>query len=235
MKDVSGARGEGPTQEQLVAERDRLIEEPMTKETLVALFDTAYQSEEPRSAATPWEIGRPQPVVVALAEDGLIQGAVLDAGCGTGEHTIHLVRLGHDVLGVDASKHAIDQARAKAAKAGVPARFEVADALDLGGEPKYDTIVDSALLHIFEDDERAAYVRSLHRVCHRDAVVHVLALSDEGPDFGAPVISRAAILEAFGGDGWDIEEIRQSEYRVVVDEDGGLDDLPAWLARVRRR
>lgn len=232
MKD---ARGDGPTQEQLVAERERLIEQPMTKETLVALFDTAYQSDEARSEAAPWEIGGPQPVVVALGQDGLIQGAVLDAGCGTGENTIHLVRLGHDVLGVDASEHAIDQARAKAAEAGVPARFEVADALDLGAEPKYDTIVDTALLHIFEDAERAAYVRSLHRVCRPDAVVHVLALSDEGPDSGTPVISRAALVEAFGGDGWDIEEVRESEYRIVVDEEGVLDDLPAWLARVRRR
>jgi SAM-dependent methyltransferase len=234
MKDVSAARGDAPTQEQLVAERDRLVEEPMTKETLVALFDTAYQSEEARSEAAPWEIDQPQPVVVALGKDGLIRGAVLDAGCGTGENTIHLVRLGHDVLGVDASTHAIDQARAKAAKAGVPARFEVADALNLGEEPKYDTIVDSALLHIFENEERAAYVRSLHRVCRQGALVHVLGLSDEGPDFGAPVISRAAIVEAFGGEGWEIEEVRQSEYRVVVDENGGLDELPAWLARVRR-
>jgi len=33
----------------------------------------------------PWDIGRPQPAFVALAEAGAIRGRVLDVGCGTGE------------------------------------------------------------------------------------------------------------------------------------------------------
>ncbi len=38
---------------------------------------------------------------------------VLDASCGTGRHTLHLVALGHDVTGVDASPWMLGQARAK--------------------------------------------------------------------------------------------------------------------------
>src|SRR5258708_15723664 len=42
-------------------------------------FDISY-------TGTPaWDIGRPQPVFLALAESGEIRGRVLDACCGTGE------------------------------------------------------------------------------------------------------------------------------------------------------
>src|SRR5262245_38183326 len=42
----------------------------------------------------PWDIGRPQPAVVRLAAAGGFAGEVLDAGCGTGENTLHIASLG---------------------------------------------------------------------------------------------------------------------------------------------
>ena len=45
-------------------------------------FDAAY------SGTPPWDIGRPQPAFLALAEAGALRGRVLDVGCGTGEHTL---------------------------------------------------------------------------------------------------------------------------------------------------
>lgn len=41
------------------------------------------------------------------------------------------------------------------------------------------------------------------------------------------------IREAFG-EGWVLEDLQASLYRGVFTGDGGLDDVPAWLARVRR-
>ncbi|HEV7828281.1 MAG TPA: class I SAM-dependent methyltransferase [Pseudonocardiaceae bacterium] len=111
---------------------------------------------------------------------------MLDSGGGTGEHTIHLAALGYDVRGVDSSEHAIEQARTNATGRNVAARFEVADALRLGEEPTYDTVIDSALFHIFDLPDRDRYVRSLYRACRPAALVHVLALSDTGPGFGPP-------------------------------------------------
>ena len=200
-------------------------------------FDEAYLSH-----TAPWVIGEPQPAIVALERSGWIRGRVLDPGCGTGEHTIHLTRLGYDVLGIDSSEHAIEQARANAAQRGVTARFEVADALQLVPDQAYDTAVDSALFHIFDPEDRARYVRNLHRACGPDARVHVLALSDTGPGFG-PQISDTVIQEAFG-DGWVLEDLQPSRYRGVIVHHthaaalgrpvGDVVDLPAWLARARR-
>ena len=44
-------------------------------------WDDSYTGETP----APWDIGRPQPTFLRLAEEGLLAGRVLDAGCGTGE------------------------------------------------------------------------------------------------------------------------------------------------------
>jgi SAM-dependent methyltransferase len=200
-------------------------------------FDDAYKSR-----TAPWVIGEPQPAIVDVERSGQIHSKVLDVGCGTGEHTILLTRLGYDVLGVDAAPTAVEQAIANAAEKGVDARFQVADVMKLGGEPLYNTIVDSALFHIFDDADRVRYVRALHAACLPGALVHVLALSDKGRGFG-PEVSETVIREAFA-EGWVLEAVDETTYRGVVQEPhveaiglpvGTVVDEPAWLARARRR
>jgi SAM-dependent methyltransferase len=199
-------------------------------------FDDAYQAR-----TAPWVIGEPQPAIVELERTGVIRGKVLDVGCGAGEHTILLTRLGYNVLGVDYSPTAIEQARENAARKGVDARFDVRDAMNLPDKQVYDTIIDSALFHIFDDADRPKYVSSLHAACRPGALVHVLALSDAGRGFG-PEVSDAVIRDAFGN-GWALEALDTTTYRGVVGEPhsealglpvGSRVDEPAWLARARR-
>ncbi|HYZ00272.1 MAG TPA: class I SAM-dependent methyltransferase [Candidatus Binatia bacterium] len=205
----------------------------------VTLFDSAYLNR-----TGPWIIGEPQPALLDLERRGWIRGRVLDAGCGSGEHTIFLTRLGYDVVGIDLSGPALEEASANAAGRGVPARFEAADALHLPADERFDTIIDSALFHIFGDEDRVGYVRSLHGACRPGGVAHVLALSDAGPGLG-PQISDRLIREAFVPDhGWTLESLEPSRYRVMVSaehaerlelEPHRPADMPAWLARARRR
>ena len=204
------------------------------------LFEDAYQNR-----TAPWVIGEPQPAIVALEATGAIRGAVLDIGCGLGEHTIMLTRLGYDVVGVDYADGAVQQARENAAAAGVDARFAVGDAMALGADAavgtEWDTILDSALFHIFGDDDRPRYVASLHRGLKLGGVLHVLALSDAGRGFG-PEVSETVIREAFAT-GWDLLSLDTTTYRGVVGAQnaeaiglpaGTVVDEPAWLARARR-
>lgn len=62
----------------------------------------------------PWNIGRPQPAFLALAEAEAIRGQVLDVGCGTGEHVLMCAGLGLDVTGVDLAARALRAAEEKA-------------------------------------------------------------------------------------------------------------------------
>lgn len=168
----------------------------------------------------------------------MIRGRVLDAGCGAGEHTILLTQLGYDVLGVDFAPNAVARARDNAAAKGVDARFEVADAMNLGTTPTYDTVVDSALFHVFDEADRARYVANLYGATESGALVHVLALSDAGRGFG-PQVGESDIRTAFGV-GWDVEALDVTTYRGIVSEAhaealgievGTTVDEPAWLLR----
>ena len=90
-----------------------------------------------------------------LASDGAFTGAVLDAGCGTGDNALHVASLGLDVLGFDVAETAVSIARARAADRDVHAEFVVADALRLQALGReFDTVLDCALLHTFDRDER---------------------------------------------------------------------------------
>jgi len=51
-----------------------------------------------------------QPAVWALIDE-LPPGQALDAACGTGRHTRHLVERGHQVTGIDATREMLDRAR----------------------------------------------------------------------------------------------------------------------------
>lgn len=212
----------------------------MDKTPALHTFDTFYRDQTP-----PWVIDEPQPAVVALTDAGHIRGRVLDVGCGTGEHTIYLTRLGYEVLGVDGAPTAVDIARRHAAERGVDARFAVGDAFDLsavrGDEAPYDTVLDSALFHVFDDADRVRYVRSLGRVTRPGGLVHVLALSDTGRGFG-PAVTARQLLDAFGA-GWTVEDLTATTYRGVITDIhaealgeaiGTRIDEPAHLLRVRR-
>ena len=86
-------------------------------------WDASY-----KGGPAPWEIGRPQPAIVRLASQGGFAGAVLDAGCGTGENALHVASLGLSVLGVDVAETALAIARKKAVDRGIKVDFTAADA-----------------------------------------------------------------------------------------------------------
>ena len=191
-------------------------------------WDAVYLGEEP----PPWDIGRPQPVFARLAEQGLLRGALLDSGCGTGENTMLAAAHGADALGVDVSPSAIAQARQKAAERGSPARFEVADVLELGqlGQT-FDTVVDSGVFHVFDDGDRVRYVASLASAMRPGAICYLMCFSDQQPgDAGPRRVSQDELAAAFR-DGWAIDSISAETFVINFQ---GRSEAQAWLAIIQR-
>jgi SAM-dependent methyltransferase len=193
-------------------------------------WDQSYAA----GAQPPWDIGRPQPAFVRLAEGGLLTGRVLDAGCGTGEHTLLAASVGAEAMGVDISPLAIERARGKAAERGVMARFEVADALNLAALGlTFDTIIDSGVFHVFDDESRVRYVQSLASVLHPGGTCYLMCFSDRQPGtMGPRRVSQDELRAAFG-DGWMVLSIEADAF----DLRPGLFDTAvaqAWRAAIER-
>jgi SAM-dependent methyltransferase len=193
-------------------------------------WDAAYAGSTP----PPWDLGRPQPAFVRLAEQGLLTGQVLDVGCGTGEQTLLAASSGAEALGVDVSPLALEQARGKATARGIKARFEVADALSLGDlGVSFDTVIDSGLFHVFDDDNRARYVASLASVLRPGGHLYLMCFSDRQPGtLGPRRVSQDELRAAFR-DGWTILALQADTFAV----NPGLfpaTTVQAWLASITR-
>jgi SAM-dependent methyltransferase len=194
-------------------------------------WDSSYAA----STSPPWDIGRPQPVFVRLADAGLLTGRVLDAGCGTGEHTLLAASTGADAFGIDITPRAIQRARDKAAARGIAARFEVADALNLGQLGlTFDTVIDSGVFHVFDDDDRARYVASLGSVLEPGGSCYLICFSERQPgDFGPRRVRQDELRAAFSN-GWDVTEIVPEKFEINTEAGFGTGAAQAWLATIRR-
>src|SRR5215468_431081 len=192
-------------------------------------WDSAYEA----GSRPPWDIGRPQPAFVRLADGGLLSGRVLDTGCGTGEHTLLAAARGADAVGVDISLRAIGQARRKAGERGLTVRFEVASALSLGGLGlTVDTVIDSGLFHVFDDADRARYVTSLASVLPPGGTCYLMCFSDRQPGTMGPRRVRQEELRAAFSDGWAITAIVADTFE--VNPGLGTPTAQAWLATIGR-
>jgi SAM-dependent methyltransferase len=179
-----------------------------------------------------WDTGQPQPAIVRLAGEGAFAGAVLDAGCGTGENALHLASLGLRVVGVDVAETALSIARENAAERGIDADFVVADALHLDRLGRvFETVLDCGLFHTFDSDERRDYVASLASVTRPGGHLYVLCFSDVGPDGGPHPVSQQELTAAFtASGGWSVARIDPDRCQTRFAAQGA----PAWLARIER-
>jgi SAM-dependent methyltransferase len=191
----------------------------------MADFSGAY------ATTPPWDIGRPQPAFLALAEADALRGRVLDAGCGTGEHALMAAALGLDATGIDSTSVAIEQAKAKAIARGLDVRFLVGDVLELAslGE-RFDTILDAGCLHTFDDDERRLYVENLRAAIPAGGRFFLLCFSDRQPGSAGPRrLTQDEIRTAFE-DGWTLDAIEPAEFEINVRDRTAR----AWRASITR-
>ena len=179
-----------------------------------SFFDAAYR-ERP-----PWDIGAPQPDLIALLDEYPPTGPVLDVGCGTGDLALALAGRGLNVLGIDLAEAAIAQARARAAEAGEVGQrveFQVADALQSSLLPgPFGAVVDSGFFHLFGPDERERLARELKATLAPGGRYYLLGLAIEARYPNTPRAVRdeevRALFTLEGG--WRILTLRPARFLV---------------------
>lgn len=193
-------------------------------------FDSAYR-------ATPqWDIGEPQPDLIALLDEFPPAGPVLEAGCGTGELSIALARRGLHVLGVDAAETAIARAQAKAA--ADPAlshlvEFRFGDALHPANLPgPFSTVVDSGFFHLFDHAERDQFAGQLAGTLAPGGRYYLLGFAFDSPIPQAPrQVRESELRELFAPErGWRILALRPAKFQVLRAPQG----VPAIAACIER-
>jgi SAM-dependent methyltransferase len=219
LPEQSGTLADDPLSGRPPTSHERMTGEP---------WDASYQD-----GPAPWDTGQPQPAIARLASEGGFAGAVLDAGCGTGDNALHVASLGLPVLGFDVAETALATARAKAVDRGIGAEFVAADAFRLERlGRRFETVLDCGLFHTFDGDERPRYAASLASVTEHDGTLYVLCFSDDGPDAGPHPVSQEDLRAAFSpGSGWSVAAIKPDRVHTTYHDEGGA---PAWLATIKR-
>ncbi|OBG61043.1 MULTISPECIES: class I SAM-dependent methyltransferase [unclassified Mycobacterium] len=162
-------------------------------------WDTAYRQDTP----PPWSIGRPQPELARLIDEGRIRSDVLDAGCGHAALSLALAERGFTVVGLDSSATAIEAASVAAAERGLAtATFAQADVTNFRGyDGRFNTILDSGLFHALPPEKRQDYLQSILRSAAPGAALYILA-------FAAGALGDAN--QGGGPRGFDEEELREA-------------------------
>jgi SAM-dependent methyltransferase len=183
----------------------------------------------------PWDTGTPDEHLVAAVRAGLIAPArALEIGCGTGTNALWLAAQGFDVLGVDVSPLAIEQARGKATAASAQhARFEVVDFLSAtpAGAP-FDFVFDRGCFHIFDDDGvRARFAARAAALLAPGGQWLSLVGSTEGPPRaeGPPRRSAREVMAAIEPVP-EIVELRSVYFEALIES-----PARAWFCRARAR
>lgn len=177
-------------------------------------FFNAVYKETP-----PWDIGAPQPAMAALLAKYPPASPVLDLGCGSGDLSVYLAELGHQVVGIDFVETAIAQAREKVRTlppevAGL-LTFEVADALKPSLlQQQIGAVVDSGFFHLFDSDQCDRLIDELEITLPPGSYYYLHEFAVEFPISSMPRrVSAEELQTRFTSEkGWRIKEIQSVEF-----------------------
>lgn len=139
---------------------------------------------------------------------------VLDLGCGTGRHAIHLVQRGYSVTGVDVSPAMVERAKERAQKADLgPAtpQFTCGDLRKYRDSKQYDVVL--ALFHVMSYQVSNADLRAAMATATEHLAPGGLLVFDcwYGPGvLSEPPTTRVRRLQ---GDGFAVIRIAEPEHR----------------------
>ena len=92
-----------------------------------------------------------------------------------------------------------------------------------------DTVLDSGLFHVFDDEDRGRFLASLHAVMAAGSRYYLLCFSDRQPGTSGPRrVSQSEIREAFAPQEWRVDAIDAVTMETNLDAVG----VHAWRASI---
>jgi len=182
------------------------------------------------SGQLPWDTGEPEPLLVEFVTSGGVSPArTLEIGAGTGTNAIWLAERGFNVLGVDVSPLAVEQARAKLKDRDLRCRFAALDFLSASPpDGPFRLVFDRGCFHVFDEPgERQRFASQVAAVLEPGGLWLSLIGSTEGPprDVGPPRRSAREVVLAIEP-ALEIVELRSAEFH---------NDAKAWFCVSRQR
>jgi SAM-dependent methyltransferase len=155
------------------------------------MSDQTFWNDRYATKDTPWDSGRPSAELARVLDERQNKpGDVLEIGCGTGTNAIFLAQRGFNVTDVDISSLAIEQARKRAADAGVSVDFQVVDLLAPSGlDRTFPFVFDRGVYHGIRRENLAGFLDTMARLTAPAALYLLLAgnANDPGdPEKGPP-------------------------------------------------
>jgi cyclopropane fatty-acyl-phospholipid synthase-like methyltransferase len=144
---------------------------------------------------------------------------ILDLGCGSGDLSIYLAQLGHQVVGIDFVEKAIANAHEKASS--LPPQvaqlldLRVADALRPSAlQRQFGTVVDSGFFHLFDSEQCDRLMQEVALSLLPGGHYYLHEFDIEFPMSNMPRKINAQELQArFTQErGWRIKEIQSVEF-----------------------
>jgi len=188
-------------------------------------------NESYASGELPWDTGQPEPLLVEfVTSGGIAPTRTLEIGAGTGTNAIWLAERGFDVLGVDVSPLAVEQARTKMEGRDLRCRFATLDFIAAPApDGPFHFIFDRGCFHVFDEpEERARFAAGVVAALEPSGLWLSLIGSTEGEprEVGPPRRSAREVTLAIEP-ALEIVELRSVQFRGH--------DAKAWFCLSRQR
>jgi len=142
---------------------------------------------------------------------------VLDVGCGEGKNADYLWRLGAEVVAVEGSALALENARIAFPKSGV--QWRQADArTEKYSHCEYDLVLAYGLLHCLADESEIKQVVSALRLATKPGGRHIVCAFNDRcqdlsahPDFRPCLLPHTTYTSLYSD--WELEEISDTDLR----------------------
>jgi cyclopropane fatty-acyl-phospholipid synthase-like methyltransferase len=165
----------------------------------------------------------------ALVRYRVRSGSFLDLGTGPGTQAVALAERGFKVTATDVSPAAIAYAARKAGARGVDVAFVTDDILATHLTGRYDAVFDRGCFHVIAPEQRDSYVKTMQGLLGPAGWLFLKTFSHHQPGTRGPHrFAPDDIRGCFGGDRFEVIEIRDTEYQ------GQLDPWPKALLSVIR-